>query len=192
MSNLQNLISNLISGNDEAAEAAAGEIAAFGADSLPALRELLSSENADHRWWATRTLALISEPQSSALLLESLRDLELEVRQCAALALKEQPTPEAIPALIATLGDQDQLLSRLAADALIAVGTESVPSLIEILKNGKQPAQGAAARVLAIIADTSAIPVMFDVWEGGSSIVQYWIEEGFRRMGVGMTFFNPE
>ncbi len=192
MPNFQSLISNLISGDDDVAEATALEISAFGSDALPALKKLLSSENADHRWWATRTLALISDPQVSALLLESLRDPELEVRQCAALALKEQPMPEAIPKLIDLLSDTDRLLSRLAAEALISAGADAVPMLVETLQSGEQRAQGEAARALAIVGDTSAIPAMFEVWERSSSIVQHWIEEGFRRMGVGMTFFSPE
>ena len=192
MPNFQTLISNLISGDDEVAEVAAVEISAFGPDALPAMGELLSSKSFDHRWWATRTLALISDPQAAAMLLESLRDPELEVRQCAALALKEQPTAEAIPELIALLSDADRLLSRLAAEALISAGVDAVPRLIETLQNGEPRALGEAARALAIIGDARAISTMFEVWEHSSSIVQHWIEEGFRRMGVGMTFFSPE
>ncbi len=195
MSNLQDLISILISGEDEAedaAEAAAIEIAVFGNDALPALEELHASPKADSRWWATRTLALIADPRASTMLLESLKDTDPAVRQCAALAFREQPAPEAIPALVVALDDPDRMLSRLVADALIAAGDAAVPALIEVLKNGEQRAQGEAARALALIGDTRAIPVMFEVWENSSSIVQYWIEEGFRRMGVGMTFFTPE
>ncbi len=174
------------------AEAAAIEIAAFGREALPALESLLASENADHRWWFTRTLALIADPRASTMLLESFQDTDVAVRQCAALALKEQPTPEAIPALIIALDDTDRLLSRLAGDALIAQGEVAVPALIEILEKGEQRQQGDAARALALIGDTRAIPVMFEVWERGSILVQHWIEQGFERMGVGMTFFNPE
>ncbi len=192
MPNLQPIISKLTSGDDALAEAAAIEIAAFGSEALPALESLLASENTDLRWWLTRTLALIADPRASTLLLESLQDADVAVRQCAALALKEQPTPEAIPALITALDDTDRLLSRLAGDALIAQGEAAVPALIEILEKGGQRQQGEAARALALIEDTRAIPVMFEVWERGSILVQHWIEQGFERMGVGMTFYHPE
>lgn len=192
MPNLQPIISKLTSGDDALAEAAAIEIAAFGSEALPALESLLASENTDLRWWLTRTLALITDPRASTLLLESLQDADVAVRQCAALALKEQPTPEAIPALITALDDTDRLLSRLAGDALIAQGEAAVPALIEILEKGGQRQQGEAARALALIEDTRAIPVMFEVWERGSILVQHWIEQGFERMGVGMTFYHPE
>lgn len=192
MSNIQHLISILISGGDAQAETAALEISTFGDEALPYLRELLASLNPDHRWWATRTLALIADSQASNLLLESLGDSDLAVRQCAALALKEQPVPKAIPALIKTLDNEDQLLSRLAAEALITVGEPAVPKLIEILESGSQRAQGEAARALAQIGDKRAIPVMFEVWENGSALVKHWIEDAFQKMGVGMTFFSPE
>jgi HEAT repeat protein len=189
---LESLIIDLVSGDDALAEAAATEIGKLGAVALPSLQELLASSDADVRWWATRTLALIADPRASALLLEGLGDPNMAVRQCAALALKAQPTPEAIPALIAALDAPDRLLSRLAGDALVAVEEAAVPALIETLEKGDQLAQGEAARALALIGDTRAIPVMFAVWEHGSALVQHWIEEAFDRMGVGMTFFSPE
>lgn len=192
MPNLQSLISNLKSGNDERAEAAALEISFAGKEAIPVLEELLDSADADQRWWATRSLAGIAAPEAHILLLRSLQDEDINVRQCAALALREQPVPEAIPALIAALDDPDRMLSRLAADALIAAGDASVAALIEVLENGEQRAQREAARALALIGDTRAIPVMFEIWEHSSAFVQYWIEEGFKRMGVGMTFFSPE
>lgn len=192
MSNLQSLLSNLISGDDEQAESAAHDLAAFGSEAVPFLQELLDSPDTDQRWWATRTLALIVDPQAVNLLLESLSDPDIAVRQCAALALKKQPVPDAIPKLIEAIDDPDQLLSRLATNALIASGAMAVPELVNLLEKGSQHAKGEAARALALIGDKRAIPAMFTEWEKGSSLVQYWIEEGFRRMGVGMTFFNPD
>ncbi len=191
MINIQSQISNLISGDDERAEAAALELVRFGKDALPALEELLSSSDADQRWWATRSLAGIAVPKAQTLLLKSLQDDDLTVCQCAALAIKENPSPEATTTLIEILDDRDRLLSRLAADALVAIGEQAVIPLMEVLKNGAQRARGEAARALALIADTRAIPVMFEIWENSSAIVQHWIEEAFDRMGVGMTFFRP-
>lgn len=192
MSPFQSLISNLISGDDEQAETAALEISVVGKEALPALGELLDSADADHRWWATRSLALIADPRASILLLDSLQDADLAVRQCAALALKENPASRATTALIDVLNDRDRLLSRLAADALVAIGEQAVIPLMEVLENGTQHAQGEAARALTLIGDTRAIPVMFEIWEESSALVRHWIEEGFERMGVGMAFFSPD
>jgi hypothetical protein len=64
--------------------------------------------------------------------------------------------------------------------------------LINTLEKGTPAAQIEAARSLALIGDPKAIPALFDAWQDGSSLIQYWIEEGFERMGVGMQFFNPD
>jgi HEAT repeat protein len=192
MENIDTLVLELLSGDDELAEAAAFELAAMGSQVLPVLEDLLASDNVDTRWWGTRTLALIIDPRASVLFLKILHDPDRMVRQCAALALKEQPTPESIPALIAAIDDQDRMLSRLVADALISLGEAAVPALIELLEKGTPRAKGEAARALALIGDRQAIAVMFAEWEQGSALVQYWIEEGFQRMGVGMQFFSPE
>ncbi|MBM3145272.1 MAG: HEAT repeat domain-containing protein [Chloroflexi bacterium] len=192
MSNLNFLISNLISGDDEQAEAAAVEMAAFGADALPALKELLGSSDADTRWWATRALAGIAHPESTLLLRKGLSDPDLSVRQCAALAFKEHASGETIPDLISALNDHDQLLRRLAAEALIAVGPGAVPALIEIMQIGPQVARLEAVRALALIGDRAAIPALFDVLDDDSATVGYWAEEGLERLGVEMVFFTPD
>jgi len=194
MPNLQSLISNLISGDDELAESAAVEIAAFGDETLPALKEILASPgaDADTRWWATRALAEIADPEAAHLLRKGLHDPDLSVRQCAALALKEHASDENIPELLFALSDVDQLLRRLAAEALIAVGLGAVPSLIGVMENGPQTARLEAVRALAFIEDQSAIPILFEALDDDSTLVRHWAEEGLERMGVGMTFFAPD
>ena len=55
-----------------------------------------------------------------------------------------------------------------------------------------KPASFTSARALALIGDTEAIPALFKAWGEGSTMIQYWAEEGLDRMGVGMQFFIPE
>src|SRR3990172_8978017 len=116
------LLEELTSGVDDRAEAAARALARYGPEILPALQELLHRPDPELRWWATRALAEIDDPQLVSLLLESLQDPDTSVRQCAALALRQQPSPQAIPGLAQALWDSDRFLAHLATDALIATG----------------------------------------------------------------------
>jgi len=189
---LASLIANLTSGDDQLAEAAVEQIAAWGEIALPALFDLLNSPDPEKRWWALRTLASIPHPDVPPRLGEGLHDPDPAVQQCAALGLSRQPWAEAIPDLIVFLVDEDRLLARLAGDALIALGSPAILPLGETLKNGSQRAKIEAARALALIGDKSAIPALFQAWQEGSALVQYWAEEGLDRMGVGMQFFAPD
>ena len=178
-------------GSDIRAEKAALQLASAGSQSLEILSQLIEHQNPDVRWWATRSLAEIHTTEASQLLLKVLHDPEPEVRQCAALALRGQPRTESIPQLIHLLSAPDQLLARLAGDALIAIGGEAVPPLIEVMDEEPQPARLEAARALAAIGDTRAIPVLFKVFEGDSAIMEHWAEQGLEKMGVGTMYFKP-
>jgi HEAT repeat protein len=191
MADLQSLIANLTSGDDFIAEKSVEQLAALGESALPALFDLLNSDDPDQRWWALRTLAVIPHPEVPPRHRDALYDPDIAVRQCAALGLSTQPSADAIPDLIALLDDEDRLLARLAGDALIAVASQPVPALIETLENGSQTAKIEAVRALALIADPEAIPALFKAWQEGSFMVQHWAEIGFDRMGVGMQFFSP-
>ena len=89
------------------------------------------------------------------------------------------------------LEDDDSLCATLAADALVALGSEAVDALIEILESGNFPAQVQAARALAEIGDPRAIPALFAAGEQGSSLLDYWVSIGFEKMGVGTVYFKP-
>ncbi len=188
---LQALISNLISDDDSLAVAAVDKISALGETALPALYSLLESANPNKRWWAIRVLSAIPHPDVTSRLRVALHDPDYTIRQCAALGLSQQPDIESIPDLIQRLNDDDRLVGRLAADALIAIGGPAVMDLIDTLENGPPSSKVEAARALAVIGDTRAIPAMYTAWEEGSAIMRHWIEQGFERMGVGMQFFNP-
>ena len=184
------LLAEFSSGSDEQAEAAALQLAEHGTGSLPLIDEFLQDANVDVRWWAVRSLAEIRDPSVTPLLLLALHDPEPAVGQCAALALRYQADPEAIPTLIQALSLPDRLMARLAADALIATGEESVPALIEVMQNNSQPARLEAARALGEIGDPRAIPALFNALDDDSAILEHWAGEGLEKMGVGMVFFN--
>jgi len=191
MQDLEKFIEDLTSGDDQMAEFAATNLISIGDQAINALSELLSSPDADTRWWAIRTLAGISSPQSISLLIDALRDEDLSVRQCAALALRHQPDPRSVPELTKSIFSPNPLLAHLAADALTAVGEPAVLPLLEIIKNGSRTARLEAVRALGIIGDTRAIPTLYAAMDEDSALLEYWANEGLERMGMGMIYFNP-
>src|SRR5690606_29459680 len=131
---------------------------------LTALLPLLQDENEDTRWWAVRALAGFESPAASEQLTAALDDASLSVQQCAALALSQRPWPGSVPRLATRLASEDSLLARLAGDALVAQGSEAVPTLITVLEGNPEgstaSARVEAARALALLGDTRAIPAL--------------------------------
>src|SRR5512135_3363724 len=103
MDDVDNLLKDLTSKNDEMAEAAVRKLSAHGPEAVPVLQELLGSSDADTRWWAVWALGEIKDPRVPALLRQALHDPDAAIQQCAALALRQQPDPQAIPDLIELL-----------------------------------------------------------------------------------------
>jgi HEAT repeat protein len=192
LSGFPTLLAELVSGDDERAEAAALQIAAFGVESLPVLNILLSSPNPDARWWATRTLATIDDRSTTPMLLKALRDPDDGVRMCAAVALRERPDPTATPALITLLGSRNPTLGRLAADALVAIGKAATPSLVAVFENGSQAECLNAVRALSKIGDARAIPALFKALDHDSVVIQHLADKGLENLGVSMSFFEPD
>jgi len=192
---VSDLLSDLSSGDDQRAANAVTEISSMPgkqrSDLLERLQQLMASPDVDTRWWATRSIAEISDDQVPALLMNALDDLDSSVRQCAALGLRFHANSESVPALLNALEDHDSLVARLASLALVAVGEEAVLGLIETMQNSSQSARLEAARALATIGDHRSIPVLFDALEQDSALLEYWANEGLERMGVGMVFFSP-
>lgn len=187
---IEDLIAVFSGGDDGEAEELASQVVSTREDAWALIAPLLVHEDEDVRWWSVRTLAGLPHPEAEHNLVRMLRDRAVSVRQCAALGLRKRPSPLAVEALIECLEDPDPLLRRLCGDALIAVGAEAVPALIEALADDPQKVKREAARALAEIGDTRAIGPLFQAWEDGSSVVQYWAEIGIDRMGVGMRFFK--
>jgi HEAT repeat protein len=181
----------LISGEDLRAEQAVPKLAACGDQAVDRLLALLQAENPDHRWWATRALAAHPQPASRRGLCQALEDKDPAVRHCAAAALREQPCIEALPLLISALHKEDRLLTRLAGDALIALGKDAIPALEEASQSEHPAVRIEAVRALSKMRHPQTIPVLFKALEDTSSIVVHWAEQGLDDLGVGMVFFEP-
>lgn len=190
MDRIQVLVEELTSGDDDRAESAVHQLAKLGSQAIPALKSLLSSDQIDSRWWGVRALAEVNDPAVPPLIMNALHDPDRRVRECAAVGLRRQPDPAAIPLLIECIQKEEGELSRLAADALVSIGAEAVPELINVLKNGPQMSRLAAIRALAYIGDPRSIPALFEALSQDSALLEYWGNEGLDKMGVGMKFFK--
>ncbi len=190
MSSLQDLLKDLTSGDEIRAEKAAVGLIERGEEAIPSLRDLTQSTDADHRWWALRILA--QSPHARAeWLVPFLRDPAREVRQCAALGLAIKPEENAVDPLIEALRDEDSMVSNLAVNALVKIGTKAVSALIDVVKGAPQSASIHALRALAEIRDHRAIPVMMKVMEEDSVLLQHWAKEGLDRLGLDMVYIKP-
>ncbi|HSB01143.1 MAG TPA: HEAT repeat domain-containing protein [Anaerolineales bacterium] len=198
MSSLQELLSDLTSGDEARAEEAVPSLIDLGEQSIPTLLDLTRSSDADHRWWGLRVLA--QSPHSRAeWLVPFLNDPAREVRQCAALGLAIKPEENAIASLVQALRDEDSMVSSLAVNALVKIGQAAVPALIEVVKPRPQRVEGSAPqsarihalRALAEIRDHRAIPVMMKVMEEDSVLLQHWAKEGLDRLGLDMVYIKP-
>ena len=194
MSELKSLLAELTSGDELRAEAAAVQFATLVKPGLYVLASLIASPDADTRWWALRAISEFDSPRAANLLLLGLEDADPQVQACAALGLRHHPTRKAIPKLLALLGNQDQLLSRLGRDALVAIGKQATGDLINLLEDQEQPylARLESVRALAEIEDPDSIGALFKVFQEGSGLMQHWAEQGLERMGIGMVFFESE
>jgi HEAT repeat protein len=188
---ISTITSEFISGSDFRAEKAALDLTSTGLQNITVINQLLADQRVEVRWWAIRSLAEVQSPKVTPLLVNSLSDPDLSVRQCAALALQHQPDPLATPVLIQLLNSTDQLLARLAGDALIAIGSDAVPALLEVMQEGNLKIRIEAARALGKIGDTRAVPELFKALDGESAILEHWAGEGLERMGIGMVFYQP-
>ncbi|MBK9927940.1 MAG: HEAT repeat domain-containing protein [Anaerolineales bacterium] len=191
MSALQSLLNDLTSGDEGRAEDAVASLIELGEDAIPALLDLSHSSNVDSRWWALRTLATSPHSRTEWLVPFLLSDSSPEVRQCVALGLAVKPDESATQPLVQALSDEDGMVASLAANALVKIGSVAVPSLVEVVKSGKQSARIHALRALAEIKDPRAIPIMMKVMEEESVLLQHWAKEGLERLGLDMVYIKP-
>ena len=191
VSPLQKLLDDLLSGDEMRAEKAVPALIELGEDAIPVLMDLTKSSNADSRWWALRTLAQSPLSPTEWLVPFLLNDSAPEVRQCAALGLGVKADESAVKPLVQALSDADSMVGNLAVNALVKIGGASVPSLIECVKNESQSARILALRALAEIRDHRAIPVMMQVMEEDSALLQHWAQAGLERLGLDMVYIKP-
>jgi HEAT repeat protein len=158
---------------------------------LPALREAAAAREPETRALAATALGAIKSGEAMAALLPLSADPDATVRAAAFHALGQQRAAGAVTPLMFALSDRSPYLARLAADALIQIGSPAVPTLIEALDHEVEPhVRVNVARALALIADTRAIPALFRALEDDSHMVEHWADVGLEKMGVGQVYFR--
>ena len=187
---MQELLAELTSGDDTRAEKSIPAIVDLGMAAIPTLLELTRAEEVDSRWWAVRALAASPHTRTEDLI-PLLSDSASEVRAAAALALCNHPDESAIPALINTLSDEDSLTAGLAGNALVKIGSPSVPSLLTVMSEAPTGIRIIVLRALSEIRDHRAIPVMMKSLSEESAVLQYWAQEGLERLGLDMVYGKP-
>jgi HEAT repeat protein len=187
---MQDLLADLISGDDLRAEQVISKIADLGLAVMPALLELSRADSTDSRWWGVRALAASPHTRTEDLV-PLLRDSAAEVRAAAALALCAHPNECAIAELLKALADDDDLTAGLAGNALVKIGAASVPGLLDQMNEAPARVRILALRSLAEIRDHRAIPVMMKMMNEESAILQYWAREGLERLGLDMVYIKP-
>lgn len=189
---MQDLLAELTSGDDTRAENSIPALIDLGVGILPALMNLTHAADVDSRWWAVRALAASPHTQTEDLL-PLLNDSAPEVRAATALALCNHPHECAIEALIKSLADEDSLTAGLAGNALVKIGSSSVPALIEVMNEASTNvrARCVALRALSDIRDQRAIPVIMKSLNDESAVVKYWAQEGLERLGLNMVYIKP-
>jgi HEAT repeat protein len=148
---VQILLDMVAAGDDDRTETVARACTGH-ADLLPALAPFLADRDADRRWWVTRTLALIGDPEAIPLLIKRLNDEEESVRCAAAFALAGLHAETAIPDLAACLADPSGWVRDSAADALAMLGEPSVLALVEAMADPRGGVRVRAASALRRIA----------------------------------------
>lgn len=187
---MHELLAELTSGDDARAEKSIPAIVDLGLAAIPTLLELTRAEEVDSRWWAVRALAASPHARTENLI-PLLSDSASEVRAAAALALCNHPDESAIPALINTLSDEDSLTAGLAGNALVKIGSPSVPSLLTVMSEAPTSIRIIVLRALSEIRDHRAIPVMMKSLSEESAVLQYWAQEGLQRLGLDMVYGKP-
>lgn len=188
--NMQALLAELTSGDDERAEKSIAAIVDLGNAAIDPLLELTRAADADSRWWAVRALAA-SQHSLASYFIPLLNDSAPAVRAAAALALCHHPREDAIPALIKTLADQDSLAAGLAANALTKIGKPATLNLIEVVKSAPMNVRILALRALSEIGDHRAIPILMQSMNEESAALEYWAQIGLERLGLDMVYIKP-
>jgi HEAT repeat protein len=191
LEDLDVLVQKLTGQDESGAEAAALALAEAGQEGMTRLEPLLQSREADHRWWAIRTLAAMDDPDPRWFL-RALHDSSAEVRAAGALAFVGHPDTTALQDLIGALDDEDGVTASLAMRALVVAGEAAVPGLLESFKAAAPRARIQIVRALAELRDPRAIRLLLQASDEGSAAVQYWAREGLNMLGLDMIYLTPE
>lgn len=114
---------------------AVSAMASIGATTVPKLIVCLKDERWRVREQAAKSLGHLKDPQAVQGLMITCRDRDGAVKSAAAEALGRIGDPKAIPALMKLFKDPSKIVRETAGTALVYIGDESIPALINALKD---------------------------------------------------------
>ncbi len=111
-------------------------MASIGVGTVPKLITCLKDERWRVREQAAKSLGLLKDSQAvQGLMIVAGRDRDGAVKSAAAEALGRIGDSKAVPALIKLFKDTSKIVRETAGTALLYIGEESIPALIETLKD---------------------------------------------------------
>jgi len=110
-------------------------MASMGVGTVPKLITCLKDERWRVREQAAKSLGLLKDSQAVQGLILAGRDRDGAVKSAAAEALGRIGDSKAVPALIKLFKDTSKIVRETAGTALLYIGEESIPALIETLKD---------------------------------------------------------
>ncbi len=152
---IKTLISDLHQSDRAVRDRAYKALISAGSPAVPDLIALLKDKDPDMQEYAAGILGNIGDERAVGPLLKML-DSSSPRRYIAAWALGKIKSEKAIGPLIKVLGEKNDALQKEATRALIAIGPDSVPALIEALKSPVPDIRKYSVRALGIIADKRA------------------------------------
>lgn len=132
----------------------------LGAAAVPYLLERVEDPDRIRREHVIAALGNLRTREAVAPIGRVLRQTGLERRYVAAWALGEIGDAAAIPALIASLDDEDAEVRKYATRSLIKLDRATVTPLIDYLRNASPRGAAGAIRALGDIGDPAALPVL--------------------------------
>lgn len=156
----------------------------------PALIRMADSSDAEVRWWAVRSLALVGSGQCIDAVAAALDDPNSALRAAGALAIAHlhERAPEAtrkrMPALAQMLTDDDGLVRQSAADALAICGDDAVEALAEIIDTLQDGARARAAYSLRKICTERAGELLYPLLDDPNHLVRSYAYDGLDDLGA--------
>ncbi len=114
---------------------AVSAMVSMGLSTGPKLISCLKDERWRVREQSAKALGLLKDPQAVQGLMIACRDRDGAVKSAAAEALGRIGDPKAVPALIKLFKDTSKIVRETAGTALVHIGEESIPALLETLKD---------------------------------------------------------
>lgn len=142
-------------------------------DNRPAMRE-----NAVH------ILGIIGNPEVVPILTQALNDPVPSVRIQAAKALGRVGDPSIVPTLLSALRGADEQLGSQIFSALVQLGHDAVPALVDASKSNSAWVRWQCIRALGEIRDRRALPVLVPALGDADHSIAWVAAKGLVRLGT--------